>query len=203
MKVKHGVFGSMDNNCYLLIDEKTNYSALVDCTVYNQDMIDLIGNTDLKYILLTHGHYDHIIGAKQVKEQYGCKLAISAEDAPMLTSGTLSLAAFCGSPQNNVDPDVLLKDNDEIQLGETKITVLATPGHTKGSVCYLTEDGVFSGDTLFRASCGRTDFPNGSAEEMRSSLKRLRELKGDLKVYPGHDALSSLEYERNNNPYMK
>lgn len=203
MKVISEKFGSMDNNCSLIIDEKTNQSALVDCNEFSQKMIDMIGDTDLKYILLTHGHFDHIIGVKSVKEQYGAQVVISKEDEPMLNSAKLSLAVFCNAPQNNVDADIIVKDGDEITLGEIKIKVMATPGHTSGSVCYIAENCIFSGDTLFYCSCGRTDFPSGSPEQMMSSLQKLKALDGDYKVYTGHNNLTTLDFERKNNPYMK
>ena len=203
MKVISEKFGSMDNNCSLIIDEKTNQSALVDCNEFSQKMIDMIGDTDLKYILLTHGHFDHIIGVKSVKEKYGAQVVISKEDEPMLNSSKLSLAAFCNAPQNNVDADIIVKDGDEITLGEIKIKVMATPGHTSGSVCYIAENCIFSGDTLFYCSCGRTDFPSGSPEQMMTSLQKLKALDGDYKVYTGHNNLTTLDFERKNNPYMK
>lgn len=203
MKVISEKFGSMDNNCSLIIDEKTNQSALVDCNEFSQKMIDMIGDTDFKYILLTHGHFDHIIGVKSVKEKYGAQVVISKEDEPMLNSSKLSLAVFCNAPQNNVDADIIVKDGDEITLGETKIKVMATPGHTSGSVCYIAENCIFSGDTLFYCSCGRTDFPSGSPEQMMSSLQKLKALDGDYKVYTGHNNLTTLDFERKNNPYMK
>lgn len=203
MKVISEKFGSMDNNCSLIIDEKTNQSALVDCNEFSQKMIDMIGDTDLKYILLTHGHFDHIIGVKSVKEKYGAQVVISKEDEPMLNSSKLSLAVFCNAPQNNVDSDIIVKDGDEITLGEIKIKVMATPGHTSGSVCYIAENCIFSGDTLFYCSCGRTDFPSGSPEQMMSSLQKLKALDGDYKVYTGHNNLTTLDFERKNNPYMK
>lgn len=203
MKVISEKFGSMDNNCSLIIDEKTNQSALVDCNEFSQKMIDMIGDTDLRYILLTHGHFDHIIGVKSVKEKYGAQVVISKEDEPMLNSSKLSLAVFCDAPQNNVDADIIVKDGDEITLGEIKIKVMATPGHTSGSVCYIAENCIFSGDTLFYCSCGRTDFPSGSHEQMMSSLQKLKALDGDYKVYTGHNNLTTLDFERKNNPYMK
>lgn len=203
MKVISEKFGSMDNNCSLIIDEKTNQSALVDCNEFSQKMIDMIGDTDLKYILLTHGHFDHIIGVKSVKEKYGAQVVISKEDEPMLNSSKLSLAVFCNAPQNNVDADIIVKDGDEITLGEIKIKVMATPGHTSGSVCYIAENCIFSGDTLFYCSCGRTDFPSGSPEQMMTSLQKLKALDGDYKVYTGHNNLTTLDFERKNNPYMK
>lgn len=203
MKVISEKFGSMDNNCALIIDEKTNQSALVDCNEFSQKMIDMIGDTDLKYILLTHGHFDHIIGARDTKAKYGAKVVISSEDKPMLSSSKLSLAAFCNAPQNDVEADVVVADGDEITLGDTVIKVMSTPGHTLGSVCYIAENCIFSGDTLFYCSCGRTDFPSGSPEQMMSSLQKLKALDGDYKVYTGHNNLTTLDFERKNNPYMK
>lgn len=203
MKVISEKFGSMDNNCSLIIDEKTNQSALVDCNEFSQKMIDMIGDTDLKYILLTHGHFDHIIGARDTKAKYGAKVVISSEDKPMLSSSKLSLAAFCNAPQNDVEADVVVADGDEITLGDTVIKVMSTPGHTLGSVCYIAENCIFSGDTLFYCSCGRTDFPSGSPKQMMSSLQKLKALDGDYKVYTGHNNLTTLDFERKNNPYMK
>ena len=118
MIVKNATFGSIQNNCYLVVDEKTNCSALVDCTECSQKMLDFIGDTDLKYIFLTHGHFDHITGVKGVKEKYGARVVISHEDAPMLSSAKLSLAAFCGGEQNIVEPDILVADGDVVKLND-------------------------------------------------------------------------------------
>lgn len=203
MKVITQHFGNMNNNCSLIVDEKTNQSALVDCTEYSKKMEALIGDTDLKYILLTHGHFDHIIGTKEVKEKYGAKVVISREDESMLTSAKDSLAAFCGAVQNNVDADIVVSNNDVIELGDIKIKVMSTPGHTKGGVCFIAEDYIFAGDTLFKCECGRTDFPGGSGFEMQQSLYRLRDLEGDFKVVTGHDECTTLDFERKYNPYMK
>ncbi len=203
MKIKSASFGAMDNNCYLIVDEKTNKSALVDCTEYSEKMMKFIGDTKLEYILLTHGHCDHIAGAMGIKEKYNAKIVISSADEPMLHSSRLSLAVFIGGEQNNVDADIIVGDEDLLSLGDINIKVMATPGHTKGSVCYICENAVFSGDTLFYCSCGRTDFPSGSVEEMMSSLKKLSNLDGDYNVYPGHSEHTTLDFERKNNPYMK
>lgn len=202
MKVSYKVFGDLDNNCYLLLDETTNKSALIDCTVADDRMRELIGGTDLQYILLTHGHFDHIGGVRDIKKEYGCKVVISSVDAPMLSSGKASLAAFCGAEQNDTEPDITVQDGDDIELGTLKIKVLSTPGHTSGSVCYVVGDALFSGDTLFYCSCGRTDFPTGSSDDMIKSLKKLVSLDGNYKVYTGHNQLSNLDFERKNNPYM-
>lgn len=203
LKIKCAVFGELGNNCYFITDEATGKSALVDCTDADEKMLKFIGDADLEYILLTHGHFDHIGGVKEIQEKFGAKVVISEEDAPMLSSGKLSIAAFCGAKQNNTTADILVKEGDILALGKTKIKVMATPGHTKGGVCYIADDNIFTGDTLFFCSCGRTDFPGGSYKEIKESLKRLADMKGDYKLYPGHDRATSLAFERQNNPYMR
>lgn len=201
--IKSVLLGELGNNCYLITDEATGKAALVDCTEASLKMFDFISNADLEYILLTHGHFDHIGGVKEISEKYGAKVVISAEDAPMLESGRHSLAAFCGVKQNNTQADILVKNGDVITLGETEIKVMSTPGHTKGGVCYIADDNIFTGDTLFFCSCGRTDFPGGSVKEIKESLNKLAQLEGDYKLYPGHDRKTTLAFERQNNPYMR
>ena len=162
----------IENNCYLITDEKTNKSALVDCTEDSDKMMNFIEGANLEYILLTHGHFDHIGGVKAVKAKTGAKVVISKEDEPMLTSSKLSLAAFCGGVQNNTEADILISDGDVITLGESEIKAIATPGHTKGGFCYVCDGKIFTGDTMFFCSCGRTDFPGGSPLEIVQSLKK-------------------------------
>lgn len=203
MQIKSATFGQLQNNCYLITDEETGLSALVDCTEYSDKMKSFIGDAKLSYILLTHGHFDHIGGVKKVQEQYGAKVVISREDAPMLSSSRLSLAAFSFIHQEKTQADILVQDGAIVNLGKTGLRVLATPGHTPGSVCYVTDDAVFSGDTLFFCSCGRTDFPGGSSAQIMKSLQKLAALSGNLTVYPGHDRQSTLDFERMHNPYMK
>ena len=202
MKYKCITGGPISENCYLLIDEKTNQAAVVDPGFLNDVLLNEIKKYTVQRILLTHGHFDHIGGVKAVFEKTGAKVLISKEDEPMLSSSKLSLAAFCGGVQNNTAAYGNVADGDVITLGESEIKVIATPGHTKGGVCYVCDNNVFTGDTMFFCSCGRTDFPGGSSQEIVQSLKKIAGLKGDLTVYPGHDRFSSLDFERANNPFL-
>lgn len=203
LEIDAGVFGALSNNCYIITDKATGKSALVDCADHSEKMMKLIEGKDLQYILLTHGHFDHIGGVKAVKEKTGAKVVISKEDEPMLSSAKKSLAAFCNAEQNNTKADMLASDGDVIMLGESEIKVMATPGHTKGGLCYVCDGSIFTGDTLFSLSCGRIDFPGGSAKEMTESLRRIASLEGDYAVYPGHNDISTLDYERKNNVYLQ
>lgn len=202
-QIKSITLGELGNNCYLITDQASGLSALVDCTDDSKEMRDFIGSAKLEYILLTHGHFDHIGGVSAISRDYGAKVVISAQDASMLSSGKASLSAFFGIKQDKITPDLTVSEGSSLMLGETQIKVLATPGHTKGGVCYLLKDCIFTGDTLFFCSCGRTDFPGGSSKEIMQSLKRLATLEDSLKVYPGHDRTSTIAFEKANNPFMR
>ncbi len=193
-------------NCYILKDEKSGEAIVVDPGAYNkrfEAMLRQEGITDLKYILLTHGHFDHIGGVERLKTFFGGEIVIHREDEACLHNGDKSLASGFGFEQINVKADKILCDGDELVLGDYAIRVIHTPGHTKGSVCYVVSDMIFSGDTLFKGTIGRTDFPGGSFDEIVKSLSGLASLEGDYKVYPGHDVSTTLERERRYNPYMK
>lgn len=195
-------------NCYMLIDEKSGEAAIVDPAWYVEKFNDILAenNASLKYILLTHGHFDHIFGVNGLKEATGAKVAIHFKDAEHLTDPKKSLAeGNMPEPQQPVAADILLKEGDIITLGEEEIKVMSTPGHTMGSVCYIieSEKTIISGDTLFCMTAGRTDFPDGSDELMIASLKRLIALDGNYRVLPGHNRETTLESERTRNWYIR
>ncbi len=205
MKLHHLLLGQLAVNCYIIETENKNAVA-----------IDIGGNYEklkafladkgltLKKILLTHGHYDHFGGVADAVSDTGAEVYIHEKDAPMLTSEVLSLACnITSDPFEAVEKYTTIKEGDVITLDELSFSVMNTPGHTKGCVCYRCGDCLFSGDTLFNLSMGRTDFPGGSHGEMMASLGRLAEIKEDLNVYPGHNSSSTLSFEKKNNPYMK
>ena len=196
-------------NCYLLVDEKTGESAIVDPAYFNDEIADIFdeaGMGELKYILLTHGHFDHIFGVHGLKEATGAQVVIHKGDADFLLDPKKSLAeSNFPEQQLPVEADIILNDGDELFLGEEKITVVSTPGHTMGSVCYIVEGDrvLISGDTLFCMTAGRTDLYGGNEEMMIESLKKLIALEGDYRVLPGHNRETSLERERTRNWYIR
>ena len=193
-------------NTYIVTDTETGDTAVVDPSLPEEKLMEKLSGKNVKYILLTHGHFDHFCGAKMVKDGTGAKVVIHEKDAGHLLDPKKSLAEgnFPESHQP-VTADILVEDGDVIMLGNSPIKVMHTPGHTNGSVCYILEDErvIFSGDTLFCMTAGRTDFWDGSDEKMIASLKRLIALDGDYKVYAGHSRETTLERERTRNWYIR
>lgn len=158
----------------------------------------------LSKILLTHGHYDHMNGVAEVARQTGAEVFIHEGDVPMLNSAGLSLSELIShSPFNPVTEYTVIHDGDIISDGGYEFRVLHTPGHSMGSVCYICDDVIFSGDTLFCCSIGRTTFPGSSPELMVKSLEKLYNIDGNYKVLSGHGDKTELEYEKNSNPYLR
>lgn len=205
IQIKTIPVGRLSTNAYLITDAATGLSAMVDPGCPQPDLLRLAESLGdkLTMILLTHGHYDHIGGVAAVQRLTGAKIYLCEAEADFPTKSSLNLDRELMGMLTPFTPDVLLHDGDHIQLGETEFTVLHTPGHTAGGCCYLTDHHLFSGDTLFHGSMGRTDFPTGDPQAMMESLGRLGRLEGDYHVYPGHGPDSTMEWERKYNPYLR
>ena len=198
MKVKLLRVGPIGTNCYILEDDQTNLAAVIDPgdePELIQEALEKEG-VEVRYLLLTHGHYDHTTAVPALHRVYPqADIYIHQADANGAGSSLFPLAG-------EVDDLKLYDEGDVIRLGDHEIQVLHTPGHSPGSVTLKVEDVLFTGDTLFAGSCGRTDLRGGSYEQIMQSLKRLGELKGDFHVCPGHEATSTLERERRSNPFL-
>ena len=200
MTIKTLQVGPIMTNCYLLCDEDAKVCALIDPGDDAARVEQLVRQSGcaLKYILLTHGHFDHTSAVRPLLERYpDVPVYIHEKDSVDGPAGELRFSRVGEKNQR------YYKEGDRLTLGGLTITVLETPGHSKGSVCLVVEDVIFSGDTLFRCSCGRTDFAGGDYREMLQSLARLGNLPGSYRVYPGHDQPTTLDYERRVNPYVR
>lgn len=198
--------GMIAANSYIIKDIESGEAAVVDCGMFGnrfEAALNSMGIEKIKYILLTHGHFDHIMGVQKLKRKFGGEIVIHEEDADCLYDSKKSLSAGWGFMCPAFECDKTVKEGDTLFLGDEKIEVIHTPGHTVGSVCYKTDKILFSGDTLFHMTCGRTDFPGGSMEEMIKSMKKLYALEGEYRVCPGHESESTLSFEKSNNPCMK
>lgn len=199
--------GSMSANCYLVWCEATKEAVVIDPGGEGRRILAEIAKEQLqvKYIVNTHGHVDHIAANAEVRSATGAKLMIHEDDAPLLNNSNLNLALYVGMALQGLQPDVLLHEGDEIVCGEqVRLKVLYTPGHTRGGICLQAEKTVFTGDTLFAGSIGRTDFPGGSYQGIIDSIKnKILPLDDACLVYPGHGPASTVGYERSHNPYLE
>lgn len=194
MKIYTLPLGQLQTNCYLVADED-GIAAVIDPAAAPERILQTARESSLtiQAILLTHGHFDHVGAVAGLSQALRCPVWMHENELTLpeyLTDGPLYYTDGYG-------------EGDTVTVGKLNFTVLHTPGHTPGSVCLRCEDALFSGDTLFAGSCGRTDFSGGSGSEMCRSLRRLAQLPGDLAVYPGHGEATTLEREKRENPYLR
>ncbi len=187
--------GPMQNFSYLIGDETTKEGAIVDPGWEIEKILSEAKkhNLDVKYILITHSHYDHIDKVKEIADATGAIVYVHKEDVSEIEA-------------KGIEKIKTIDENDEISVGKTKIKVLHTPGHSPGSVCYLVDNKLITGDTLFVENIGRTDLPGGDPRVIAESLKKLKKLDENIEVYPGHDygsvKHSTIKREKKNNFHM-
>ncbi len=195
------VVSNTDENIYIYFDEETHDGVIVDPGAFEQDIVNLIeeNNINLKAVLLTHGHYDHIWGAKEFSEKYGIKIYAGVGEDVVTNDPNVSFTSRMDG--SKFIADVIVADGEIVEIGSLKFKVIATPGHTPGGVCYLDElqKVMFTGDTLFKGTFGRTDFPHGSFGDLEKSLHRLFEMDSEIKVYPGHYEPTTIGIEKETN----
>lgn len=201
MEVKRVVAGIYGANCYIIMDEKTKEAVALDPGGDVDDIEKAINQmgANIKYILLTHGHVDHVTGAGELKSIVDAPVGINKKDDDLIHSGGDLFGPLLAS-----EADIHIKENDVFKIGEIEIKCIETPGHTPGGMCFLAENAIFTGDTLFFGSIGRTDLEGGDSEAIINSIQtKLMTLNDDIIVYPGHGPQSNIERERNKNPFLK
>lgn len=209
MKVINIPSKGYESNCWLLWEEESGAFAVVDPSADLEQILQSFRQRGLKpenlqYILLTHGHFDHILSVDLLRDATGAPVLIHAGDASFLTDSKHNGYKFFFHRELIMQPaDKLLKDKDTVPFGNGVIRVMHTPGHTQGSVCYLTGNIMFTGDTLFDQDIGRTDLFGGSMEQLHTSLQAIAALPDNYTVYPGHGSVTTLQKQRDYNFYLK
>ncbi len=201
--IKRFISGMCETNSYIISDED-NSCVIVDPEGRAGQYTAYIKDNGLKpaCIMLTHAHFDHIGAMEELRREYGIPVIAGADEKRVLNDPHINLTQMIG-PEKTFEADRYLRDGEELEAGKMKFKTVFTPGHTCGSVCYLCENVMVAGDTLFMGSCGRTDFPTGDWGKMEESLQRLKDLDGDYRVLSGHGPETTLETERRTNMFMR
>lgn len=202
MVIKKFVLGSIATNCYLVYDEAKKSGSLIDPAIFESEILDYINYNHLKidYILLTHGHFDHISGVADFVKALHSKICLHQDDLSVTRGLATDLGKMYGYELKHFKPDIFLKDGQEFKVGDLVFKVIYTPGHSPGGVSFYfaKQKVIFSGDTLFAGSYGRTDLPGGDEEKIFASIKKILALPGETKVYPGHGEETTIEEEIKN-----
>jgi len=206
MKYKiFNVLPEFGTNTYLVWDVISKEAAIIDPAAPSQSMIREIKSMgiNLKYLISTHGHGDHIGGNKSIVDNFDIKSCIHKDDAGSLIDPKMNLSTYWNSKIIAPEADIILNNGDELILGKEKLQIIHTPGHSKGGICILTGNLLFCGDTLFADGIGRTDLPGGDYSTLINSIKtKLFVLDGNIKVLPGHGPVSTIEDEKVGNPFV-
>lgn len=204
--IDSAVVGGVGTNCYIVRKEESDRCVVIDPGDDGKQLAGVIKNSGLVLadILLTHGHFDHILGVSDLMAELGGRLCVLAAEKELLEDAGLNVSAMAGTGGVSLSADVFLHDGQEYEAAGMQFTVIHTPGHTRGSCCYYmkNEAVLFSGDTLFFESIGRSDLPTGNGDTLIHSLReRVLTLPEDVKVFPGHGPATQIGYEKENNPY--
>lgn len=206
LKIETYVLGPVMTNCYFAINEDTKETIIIDPADKAEVLIQKINKETLKpvAVLLTHGHFDHILAASEIAVNFHIPIYASKEEKELLETPSLNLSVSLGK-NISLTPTTLLNDKDIIKLAGTEVNVIHTPGHTSGGICYLFKESkiLFSGDTLFEGTVGRADLPTGNLNTLLDSVNhKLMTLPDDTTVFPGHGESTTVGHERNTNPYV-
>ncbi|RKD34646.1 MBL fold metallo-hydrolase [Thermohalobacter berrensis] len=202
-RVPAGIYGA---NCYILGDEVTKEAIIVDPGGDVDDIILKIKELDLnvKYIVLTHGHGDHIGGLIELKDKMDATILIHENDEELLIDAEKNLSSHMSMDNIEIKPDKVLKEGDKLKFGKYEAIIIHTPGHTKGSICIKVDNNILTGDTLFAGSIGRTDLYGGSFDKIIKSIKeKILIYDDDVKLFPGHGPVTTIGIEKNTNTFIQ
>jgi hydroxyacylglutathione hydrolase len=205
MKIENVIVGQLQNNCYIVYDEKSLDAMVVDPGDEPERIIDVIEGNKLRvnYILCTHAHFDHIGAVPDIKEKTGAKVVMHKNDLELYLSAKDQAALWGYDLEPLPAPDMFVNEGDELIIGSLKFKVLHTPGHSPGGICLYGEGIILTGDTVFAGSVGRTDFFGGSVEELKKSFKRIISLPLLVKIFPGHGEFSTIKEEKETNFFVQ
>lgn len=208
MEIERIVVGPIETNCYIASDEKSGEAVVIDPGFEEDLIINYLKekNLKVKYVLNTHGHFDHIQANDAIRDFTGAPLAIHADDVELLTAPEKVSVGMMRDVHGSRQPEMILHNGDHITFGSCDLLVIYTPGHSKGGCCFYekNEKVCFTGDTLFRGGVGRTDLYGGNTGVLLKSVReRLNVLTDDTEVYPGHGPSSNMAFERKVNPYLR
>jgi len=206
MTVKKLIVGPMEANCYILADEKTKRAIIIDPGDEAEKIIRKVNAEELEviYIVNTHAHIDHIGANDIIREETGAHLLIHSSDAPFLEDPEMNLSIMIDKKRKFSSPAKMLEEGDQIQVDGISLSVLHTPGHTPGSICLHAKDKLFTGDTLFAGSVGRTDLPGGNLLDLENSIKeKLLVFSDEVIVYPGHGPQTTIGKEKQDSPFVR
>jgi hydroxyacylglutathione hydrolase len=201
MVIKTIAVGMFAANCYFIMDEDTKETAVIDPGGDSEDLIEILDKMGalVKFILLTHGHADHTGAITEISSKYNVPIYINEKDQELMFNNAYMFGSIKGD--NTLIKNIC--DDDKLCIGSTEISTVETPGHTPGGVCFIVEDNIFTGDTLFYGSVGRTDLPGGSYNTLISSIKtKLLVMPDNYTVLPGHGPKSTIKIEKGSNPFL-
>ena len=205
MNIRKIVVGQLDVNCYIISDDSGSQALIIDPGDEPEKIIDFIDAAGLqpKYILFTHAHYDHVCAAKELHDRYNAVIVMHEQEKTTYRMTAQLCISWGYDPEDFPESERLIKDSDTISVGTICFKVIHTPGHTPGSICILGEKTLFSGDTLFKGSVGRTDLQGGDFGLLSQSLKKLTLLPPETRVLCGHEGETSIAEEMRDNPFLK